>query len=289
MNIKKIARICRSQDGAIFKNYLFRFDTKGQFSVYDMNEIEGAKEFIDATPLCSQVLDKANIIAPHSNAVCFGTEYYEAGDEFPLLYTNVYNNYGKAEDSLFGVCCVYRVQKNGNDFKTTLVQIIKIGFVNDFTLWRSSTEPADVRPYGNFIIDTENNVLYAFTMRDAANATRYFAFDLPKLADGEMNDTYGVNVVTLNVSDIKDQFDVEYHHYIQGACFYKGKIYSVEGFTNNVKNPPALRIINTKTKQQELFLKFEELGLVDEAEMIDFKDDVCYYSDVDGNFYIFEF
>ena len=98
-----------------------------------------------------------------------------------------------------------------------------------------------------------------------------------------------MNRVVLQTSDIRWMFDCDYHHFVQGACCHNGKIYSVEGFTNNVKNPPALRIINTKTKQQELYLKFEDLGLVDEAEMIDFKDDVCYYSDVDGNFYIFEF
>ena len=288
MNIKEIAKICGSQDGAIFNNFLFRFGTRGECRVYDMNEIESATEFINATALSSLVLDKSELIVPHSNAVCFGTEYYATDDEFPLLYSNIYNNYAKAEDPLVGVCCVYRVERNGNDFKTTLVQVIKVGFVNNLNLWRSSLEPADVRPYGNFTIDTDTNTLYAFTMRDAANSTRYFAFDLPKFSDGELDEKYGVNVVTLNVSDIKEQFDVEYHHFVQGACCHKGKIYSVEGFTNNVNNPPALRIINTKTKQQELYFKFEELGMSVEAEMIDFKDDICYYSDVQGNFYKLE-
>ena len=288
MRIKEIAKICGSQDGAIFNNFLFRFGTRGECRVYDMNEIESATEFISATALCSFVLDKAEIIVPHSNAVCFGTEYYAEGDEFPLFYSNIYNNYAKEEDPLVGVCCVYRIQRDGNDFKSTLVQVIRVGFVNDISLWRSSIEPADVRPYGNFTIDSETNTLYAFTMRDAANATRYFAFNLPRLCDGEMSEKYGVNVVTLNVSDIKEQFDVEYHHFVQGACLHKGKIYSVEGFTNNEKNPPALRIINTKAKQQELYFKFEELGMTVEAEMIDFKDGICYYSDVQGNFYKLE-
>ena len=289
MQITQIAKIKGSQDGAIFGNYLFRFDTRGQCNVYNMADFKKSDEIQASVPVDSFVLDKAEVIVPHSNAVCFGTEYYAEGDEFPLLYSNIYNNYAKAEDPLVGVCCVYRIQREDNKFTTTLVQVIKVGFVNDYNLWRSSTEPADVRPYGNFTIDTETNMLYAFTMRDAANATRYFAFDMPKLADGVFNEKYGVNVVTLAVEDIKDQFDVEYHHYIQGACFHNGKIYSVEGFSNNVKNPPALRIIDTKTKTQEFFIKFEELGMSIEAEMIDFKDDVCYYSDVDGNFYIFVF
>lgn len=289
MQITQIAKIKGSQDGAIFKNFLFRFATRGECRVYDMKDLKDFDGSTAATEIDSFILDKAELIAPHSNAVCFGNEYFEPGDEFPLLYSNIYNNYAKAEDPLVGVCCVYRIQRNENKFTTTLVQIIKVGFVNDYELWRSSAEPADVRPYGNFTIDTESNRLYAFTMRDAAKQTRYFSFDLPKASCGVFDEKYGVKVVTLTVDDIKEQFDVDYHHFIQGACCHKGKIYSVEGFTNNEKNPPALRIINTTTKTQEFFIKFEELGMSIEAEMIDFKDDVCYYSDVTGNFYILEF
>lgn len=289
MQTTQIAKIKGSQDGAIFNNFLFRFATRGQCNVYDMKEFKYVDGVIEATAIDSFVLDKADVIVPHSNAVCFGTEYYADDDEFPLLYSNIYNNYAKADDPLVGVCCVYRVQRDNNKFKTTLVQIIKVGFVDDYTLWRSSVEPADIRPYGNFTIDNETNKLYAFTMRDAAKSTRYFSFDLPKVSDGILDEKYGANVVTLTVDDIIDQFDVEYHHFIQGACFHNGKIYSVEGFTNNEKNPPALRIIDTKTKKQEFFLKFEDIGMSIEAEMIDFNDNVCYYSDVTGNFYILEF
>ena len=289
MRIKEIAKICGSQDGAIFNNFLFRFATRGECHVYDMNEIENSTEPFNATAIASFVLDKADLIAPHSNAVCFGNEYYAADDEFPLLYSNVYNNYANTEEPLVGVCCVYRLQRNGNDFKSTLVQIIEIGFTDNTELWRSSLNPADARPYGNFTIDTKKNTLYAFTMRDAANSTRYFAFDLPKLSEGVLSERYDVKKVILDIDDIKEMFDVEYHHYVQGACCYKGKIYSVEGFTNNEKNPPALRIINTETKKQELCVMFADLGMSIEAEMIDFKNDVCYYSDVKGNLYIIEF
>ena len=288
MRINEIAKICGSQDGAIFNNFLFRFGTRGECKVYNMYEISNAVAFKDATALASFVLNKAELIVPHSNAVCFGNEYYSTEDEFPLLYSNIYNNYANTDGPMLGVCCVYRIQRNKNNFKSTLVQIIEIGFVNDTHLWRSRLEPADVRPYGNFTVDTETNTLYAFTMRDAASSTRYFSFDLPKVSEGVFNEHYGVRKVTLGVNDIKDMFDVEYHHYVQGACCHNGKIYSVEGFTNNEKNPPALRIINTETKKQELCVMFADLGMSIEAEMIDFNGDICYYSDVKGNLYILE-
>ena len=41
----------------------------------------------------------------------FGNEYYDEKDEFPLLYTNIYNNYAKTDDKRKGITCVYRIHK----------------------------------------------------------------------------------------------------------------------------------------------------------------------------------
>ena len=91
------------------------------------------------------------MLVPHSNSVVFGNEYYDEQDEFPLLYTNIYNNYAKNDDKLEGVCLVYRIERNEREFTSTLVQIIQIGFVDDENLWTSAGEKEDVRPYGNFV------------------------------------------------------------------------------------------------------------------------------------------
>ena len=96
------------QDGAIWGDYLFRFDSKGNGIVYKMSDVKTNK---DPKPISEFVLDKANAIVPHSNAVAFGTEFYENGDEFPLLYTNIYNNYANSPSKLNGMCLVYRLQK----------------------------------------------------------------------------------------------------------------------------------------------------------------------------------
>ena len=40
MKIKQIAKIKGGQDGSIWKNELFRFDAKGECTVYDLNQIE---------------------------------------------------------------------------------------------------------------------------------------------------------------------------------------------------------------------------------------------------------
>lgn len=231
------------------------------------------------------VLDKNEKLVPHSNSVMFGNEYFDEKNEFPLLYTNIYNNYSKSDDKLKGVCLVYRLQRNEREFISTLVQIIEIGFVEDENLWKSVGETEDVRPYGNFIIDTQQGIYYAFTMRDNTQSTRYFSFDLPKVTQGELCEQYNVKKVVLNITDIKDYFDCNYHRYVQGACCYKGKIYSLEGFTDSQNNPPAIRVIDTKLKEEIIFKKFSEFGTNIEPEMIDFEDDICYYTDHNGNMY----
>jgi hypothetical protein len=285
MKIEKISKIKGArQDGAICNGFFFSFDYKGECTVYQMKRLECEKEG-EAEVFAEFVLDRSDIIVPHSNSVAFGNEFFDEQDEFPLLYTNIYNNYANAGDKLKGVCLVYRIERNEREFTSTLVQIIEIGFVEDENLWKSAGEKDDVRPYGNFTIDAEQGIFYAFTMRDNTHSTRYFSFDLPKVTQGEFCEQNNIKRAVLNTSDIRDYFDCDYHHYVQGACCHNGKIYSLEGFTDSTENPPVIRIIDTKLKKEIIFKKFSEFGTNIEPEMIDFKDDICYYTDHNGNMY----
>lgn len=288
IKMNPIAQITRGQDGAIFGGYLFRFSARGECRVFSLDTVKQGGE-VEVEPVAVFPLDRADALAPHSNAVSFGREYAVEGDEFPLLYTNIYNNYAKAENPLKGVCCVYRLQRQGTVFSSTLVQLIEIGFTEDTGLWRSSAAGDDVRPYGNFTVDAENGIYYAFVMRDGSQRTRYFAFDLPRAGEGVEDETFHVKKVTLTAGDIRDWFDCEYHRYLQGACVHRGRIYSVEGFTNSVENPAALRVIDPAAKQQVLYANLAEMGFPVEPEWIDFADDVCYYSDAHGKLYVLEF
>lgn len=279
-----IATIRGGQDGAIWGDFLFRFGSKGQCAVYDLRGL--SRE--NAQPVAAFTLDKANKLVPHSNTVFFGTEYAQPGDEFPLLYSNIYNNYAQYPDRMEGICCVYRLWREGGTFKTKLMQLVEVGFVDDHTLWRSESV-SDVRPYGNFIIDRQRGLYYAFTMRDEAAATRYFAFRLPGLDAGERDPVYGVNRVVLREEDILTQFDCPYHHYVQGACCHDGKIYSLEGFTDDPKDPPVLRIIDTDRQCQETLVRMGDYGLTIEPELIDFAGDTCWYCDNSGNLYVLKF
>lgn len=276
-------KICRGQDGAIYGDWLFRFETNGSCFVFSIQEQKQVAQFC---------LDKTDLLRPHSNAVAFGAERYDEADEFPLLYTNIYNNYAKQDERLEGVCCVYRITRDGDTFASSLVQVIRIGFVEDLELWKSLPDRGDVRPYGNFVPDVFRDKLYAFVMRDRELVTRYFSFRLPKLAEGVFCEQWGVKVVTLQKEDIQSRFDDEYMHYMQGACAYDGKIYSSEGFsmkTPDQVNRPGIRVIDMDAGKQLQYFDLYALGKELEAEMMDFAGDTLYYMDVDGNAYAVSF
>ena len=267
MKIKKIADTYGGQDGAIFKNTYFRFDARGNCRIYntdDFSEIASAKIEGD--------------IIPHANAVFFGKEYFDKNDKFPALYLNIYNNYANSEDKMIGVCLCYRVVCEDNKYSFILKQTIKIGFCND-ELWCS--KDGDIRPYGNFVYDASLDRYYAFNMMDGIKKTRYFAFKMPSLADGE--------VVILNKEDIIEYFDCPYHQFIQGAISKDGKIYSVEGFSVCQPHPAAIRIIDLKEKKQVFFALFKDYIEDVEPEFIDFCNDLCIYGDGKGNLYSIDF
>ncbi len=283
MRITKIGRISGGQDGAVFGNYLFRFDERGNGTVYDLREINDK-----SVPVGTVCLGVEGAPVPHANSVMFGTEYAECTDEFPALYVNVYNNYANTDTPLKGTTCVYRITRDGDSFSASLVQIIEVGFTEDASLWKASETADGPRPYGNCAIDCEYGRYYAFVMRNENLGTRYFAFDLPELADGEFDEKYGVPHVVLTARDIKEQFDCPYHLFIQGATLKNGRIYSLEGFGHDPAMPPAVRVIDLVNQREESYTRFAEHGLTSEPEFIDFAGDVCYYSDNPGEIYIID-
>ena len=139
------------------------------------------------------------------------------------------------------------------------------------------------------MIDTDNNKLYCYVMNDTTNKTTYFKFELPALSDGVLDDAYGVNVVTLETTDILTQFDTEYSHYLQGGCYYNGKIYSLEGFTDDTTNKPTLRVVDLENQRQVTVIDLYDIGLTTEPEMIFVDNNILYYATVDGSIYKFTF
>ena len=258
------------QDGAIWNGNIFVLSGKGNGIVLDVKTGEKLGDF---------ELGGKDRIVPHANSVCFGNTYYGPEDGYPLLYVNVYNNYSASADRMEGTCCVYRITESENGFATELVQIIRIGFTEDLSLWKSRENNGDVRPYGNFVVDTDAHQLYAFVMRDAEPVTRFFSFDIPGLQEGTYSDVYGCNVVTLETEDIRTRFDTGYFSYLQGCCYSSGMILSVEGFGGEV----PLRVVDLESRRVTGIYYLDTAGLTAEPEVIcvDPADGKLYYIGAD--------
>ena len=285
MKITKIGEIYGGQDGAVYGDLLFRLDHAGKVRAYDLSALapEGKSR-----PLAVFTLGSSEKLIPHSNAVFFGEERYSPEDEFPILYSNVYNNLASAPDPMPGTLCAYRILRTEDSFSATLVQLIRVGFCEDAVLWRASEKAHGVRPYGNFVLDKESGMLYAFVMRDELRGTRYFSFAMPSVHDGEMLPSLGVRGVTLTPDAILRMFDMPYYRFIQGAIAHGGYIYSTEGFSNSEPNPPAIRVVDPSAGC-ETYYSLPALDIWEEPEMIDFFRGTCYYSDACGNLYTVSF
>ena len=278
VGIKKVGQISGPQDGAVFGNYIFSLGNSGGCKVY------AADTFLFVS---SFDLDKVSLSKPHSNSVCFGTLKYSESDEFPLLYCNIYNNYGIKDKEQYGVCNVYRILRNGNSFKSMLVQVIKIGFTDNTEVWAS--EAGDTRPYGNFVIDTDREKLIAFTMRDEDMSTRFFEFDIPTLDEGELDSRLGIKRVTLGLSDVSASYKCEYSYYVQGCTYYDGKIFSLEGKTDSETNKPSMKVIDVSKQALVSELKLSEMGFWVEPESAYFINGELYYMNVKGELFKFDF
>ena len=273
-----IGMIPKAQDGAIFGDWLFRFGAGGIGNAYRVSDaLKDGWKTVKAVSFFA--LDRADEIVPHCNSVCFGSEYYDPGDEFPLLYANIYNNYEKEADKLPGTCLVYRLTRDGETFSTQLVQIIRVGFTNDTGFWNGGGVP-----YGNFAVDTAGNRLVVYLMRKNYNDTRYFLFDLPKVTDGEPHETLGVNCVTLEKDDILSYFDGPYSNFVQGGVVHDGKLYSVEG-RGSKYGEAGLRVVDLNAEKELYIYDFVSRGYPSEPELIDFARDRALYADYAGMLY----
>jgi hypothetical protein len=218
----------------------------------------------------------------HISLIAYNNEMpaYEATYSGAVLhiYSNVYNNYASQPDRHIGECCVYDVHGIANVWGNSMIQVLKVGFIDDLNYWPAATE---ARPYGNFLVDQEKGCLYVYVMYSSKKLTYWYKFDLPDISDGVWDETYGCYVKTLEVGDVLDHWTTPLQNYIQGATVHDGLIWSTEGFTaTSGTNVPRMRIIDPVKKSQIAVFNFYADGDPVEPEFIDFYDGKCYYGSV---------
>ena len=218
----------------------------------------------------------------HISLIAYNNEdpTYEAAYSGNILYvySNVYNNYSSQSDKHIGECCVYEVHGAANVWANSLVQVLKVGFINDLDHWPAASES---RPYGNFLVDEENEFLYVYVMYSSKKQTYWYKFDLPDVSDGVWDEGYDCYVKILDITDVKDQWTTPLQNYVQGACVHDGLIWSTEGFSaTSGTNLARMRIIDPSRKSQIAVFNFYADGDPVEPEFIDFYNGRCYYGSV---------
>lgn len=231
------------QGGAIYNNYFFQFYNQGYCNVYNLT-----------TGVLLDTFKLDENLDPHCNAVCFSSVKYDNADEFPLIYLNAYNNTNLPK----GTCYAYRLFKNSsNQFSASLIQTISIGFTTD-PIWTDGS--GDTRPYGNFTIDTENNLLYVYTLLDTTNVTRFFVFNLPSISNSN---------VVLNKVDIQKTFDVPYLFKIQDSTIQNDKIYIASGDLVTLHKLSVVDLLKEELVSQ---INFDDFNLQIEPESVNIYD-----------------
>lgn len=191
----------------------------------------------------------------HANQAMFSNTFFEAGDEFPLLFVTTGNSGEADDDGFIGRCAVERIRHTENGFSSELVQTIiynnkgieSIRFESPCWGWPASF--------------TDGKFYYIFSARyRTTKACKEFAdrnayiitkFRLPDISDKK---------VILMPSDILDQFTAPFNiGFTQGGTLKNGKIYYLFGAGNN-DYPNAMRIYDLE--------RHEERGNLDLSEAI---------------------
>lgn len=220
------------QGMAIHKDYLVSLQNTGLATIYRLHE--DSLELLRQFPLASQTKEN------HANVAFFGTERYDKGDEFPLLYVSQCSK--QPCKDMKDVCFVERISMTE---APRLVQTIALD--DDEGLFGYALQ---------WMTDHKRGLLigYAGTIENMGkdNRWRTMIFRMPKLSDG--------HIVHLKPKDalagycIQD-FDPRFpsNHIGQGACVIKGQMFIPVGLGTE-QHPSILYVWNLKKKHLDHIL-----------------------------------
>ena len=229
------------QGGDSWGDYFFQFSAGNSVvRVYDLL----TKTLVQTINITSSL--KGFVSNCHCNTVCFGTEYYDVEDFFPLIYVST----GYASGGYTGVL-VYRITQHNGTFFITLVQTIR--FPVDNSSW------TEFVPAGEFayLCYTSERVIFKVSM--------------PKLKDGNHVISREDAIETYQFTPQPKWMSTSRN---QDRLFYREKILFVSGV------PPGeasvFVILNLETCERERIIDFKKNGLTSEPESIFiWQGDIC--------------
>ena len=222
------------QGGDSWGDYFFQFSANNSnVRVYDL----ATKTLVQTIKITSSL--KGFVSNCHCNTVCFGKEYYDVEDIFPLIYVST----GYASGGYTGAL-VYRIVQHNGIFFITLVQTIK--FPVGSSSWTEFV-PGDEFAY---LCYTTERIIYKIEM--------------PKLKDGDIIIGPDSAIETYQFSPQPDWMASSRN---QDRMFHQGKIYVASGVPQSGE-ASVLFILNLETKERERIIDLKKNGLTKEPESI---------------------
>lgn len=176
----------------------------------------------------------------HCNTVCFGSEYFDAEDLFPLIYVSTGYPAGGYTGAL-----VYRIVQHNGIFFITLVQTIKF--------------PVDNSSWTEFVPGDDGFAYLCYTSERVI-----FKVNMPKLKDGDVIISRDDALETFQFSQQPDWMRTSRN---QDRLFYQGKILYITGVPQNGE-ASALVVLNLQTLMRETIIDFKKNGLSQESESL---------------------
>lgn len=223
-----------NQSAAAFNDYLFLVPKyRGIIYLYSLKE----KKFLCACTMkaMKEVNGSGNDVY-HCNQTCFGTDYYDIDDPFPLLYIS---QRARSDKRCFTEVFRITAEKSAQDneyssFKLELVQ----------TIYYPPMTEANSLGNVNTVIDRDNSLLYTYSRNNTKEDANYrqckiTCFAIPDIRQKE---------VYLEDIDIKKSFMLDISAYfMQGACIEGDYLCIARGATS--VGYIDVNIVNLKTQK----------------------------------------
>lgn len=231
------------QGGACYGDYLFCFsDVNANVYMYNLR----TSTLVQTMNI--PVADRGFVSNPHRNTANFGTEFYDANDDFPLIYVSANNN-----DGTYSGALVYRIVNTGGTYSITLVQTIKFAA----TTWTEFITAGS----------------YCYVMREENSLEVFYKFAMPTLQDG--SEVTLDLTQALSVSSLGAKPAWYAGSRAQGRLFYNGKLYYASGVPTNETLLLIQANLDTGVREMEINLAEVSITTIEPEATFIWENKIC--------------
>lgn len=259
------------QSGACYGDYLFIATANlKDIKMYNLRN-KSLVYALDTTGFADFLKDSPSVY--HCNQACFGPDFYQEGDPFPLLYISQRNNVEGR--------CFYQVFRivlpdlEGEEYESFSLELVQTIYLPVMTI-RNSLGNA------NLVIDGEKRLMYTYSRNNKSTDFNYgqckiSVFTLPSFYESK---------VVYEAMDILDSYYLGCSAVnMQGGVIHDNKLYIGQGYKSC--GYINLRIVDLENKKLEKTVDLLNAGFTQEPEGLYVYDNRLMMSVNGSNIYEF--